>query len=486
MHRMGSYFDPSMPNSTGGGGGGSLKGILSVPSSSTAPPTPPPTSSIPSKKRMAASIDGTGQQLAPLSFPRYGMSGGAAAAAGPSSGFSRSSLHSGSLVSSTSSRPVDRIKRAVRARHPRQLQFPNEDAYYDDAEETDMRHIAALNKRLASLTIADMSPRLVLQRVRVLFDGGDHREAAAFLRRVSMPTFRQVAGELPVDLFMDAMPHSLPILEAIYAKVHLGSTSGTLTMKGRLAFSPEQVVWHIVRFFACNDMHSGGANSLGVIVEMCGPWVSTCKRLLSVLQSADPRLRRVVSDRKRALCRAVEGLGQHGLVATSSSSALVNLHDALRTEFACTQKGYAEAVSKLDSANGSGGHKSSTSSNSSTSSVTSKSSSPPVAQSHQRQLSLRVEEIQERLIRNKTLLDVVEPTLERHRQPLEVLLGILRRRVDLDKEALFQFTQLRKDERLIKHSNAAAGGGGGSSKNPSVAPILMRFQRGCQQASLHR
>ena len=47
---------------------------------------------------------------------------------------------------------------------------------------------------------------------------------------------------------------------------------------------------------------------------------------------------------------------------------------------------------------------------------------PPVAQSHQRQLSLRADEIQERLIRNKSLLTSVEPASEQH--PLQVLLGI--------------------------------------------------------------
>ena len=64
------------------------------------------------------------------------------------------------------------------------------------------------------------------------------------------------------------------------------------------------------------------------------------------------------------------------------------------------------------------------------------SSAPPVAQSHQRQLSLRADEIQERLIRNKRLADALEPATEN--SSLEVLLGILHRRVELDKEALFQ------------------------------------------------
>jgi hypothetical protein len=41
----------------------------------------------------------------------------------------------------------------------------------------DMRQIHALNKRLASLTIADMSPKLALQRILLLYKRGDHRYA---------------------------------------------------------------------------------------------------------------------------------------------------------------------------------------------------------------------------------------------------------------------------------------------------------------------
>ena len=101
---------------------------------------------------------------------------------------------------------------------------------------------------------------------------------------------------------------------------------------------------------------------------------------------------------------------------------------------------------------------------------------------------MRVDEIQERLIKNKTLLNVIEPSLEN--PSLEVLLGILQRRIELDKECLFQFTQIKKDMKLDggsaeKGAAAAAGGkakptqGGGGGH--SVAPVLMRYQRGCQQ-----
>ena len=81
----------------------------------------------------------------------------------------------------------------------------------------------------------------------LLYERGEHREAAAFIRRVSPPTYRQVVTELPIDRFVDSMPHSMPVLEAIYAKVYLASNIGSPSVAGRLSdnFSPECVVWQV-------------------------------------------------------------------------------------------------------------------------------------------------------------------------------------------------------------------------------------------------
>ena len=277
---------------------------------------------------------------------------------------------------------------------------------------------------------------------------------------------------------------------------------------------------------------------------MCGPWVSTCKRLLLILISTEPRVKRIIFERRKALTKAIEGLGQHGLVGTSDDDdySLLHLHDALRLQFERVHKSYTEALNKLETL-----CLTSNASNSSTDIISSNfpkiingagklllkkntsninlennknnnatggisgAGGPPVAQSHQRQLSLRAFEIQERLIKNKSLLNAVEPVLEN--QCLEVLLGILQRRIELDKEVLFQFTQLRKETKLLDvvshtgHSSSSQssnyGDGKGkqasiktkpyvtnyetkhsSTSGQSVAPLLMRFQRGCQQVRI--
>ena len=201
-----------------------------------------------------------------------------------------------------------------------------------------------------------------------------------------------------------------------------------------------------------------------------------------MLLSAEPRLRRLLAERKRALMKAIEGLGQHGMVGTSDEQ-MMNLHSALKLEFEKAQKTYTNGVTKLEALSlvqpgSSKGDKHGGKHGATT--VAGKVA--PIAQSHQRQLSLKASEIQERLIKNKSLLNVVEPTLEN--TPLEVLLGILQQRIELDKECLFQFTQIKKTMKLDAGEKGAAGGGKAKPSpggGHSVAPVLMRYQRGCQQ-----
>ena len=55
----------------------------------------------------------------------------------------------------------------------------------------------------------------------------------------------------------------------------------------------------------------------------------------------------------------------------------------------------------------------------------------------------------------------------------QVLIGILQRRIELDKEVLFQFNTIKHEAGLVDLQE----------KNPTIAPTLMKFQRGCHQVS---
>jgi len=47
------------------------------------------------------------------------------------------------------------------------------------------------------------------------------RSRVSHLRRLSLPTFKQLVSQLPTDHFVENLPQSLPILEAFYSKLFL-------------------------------------------------------------------------------------------------------------------------------------------------------------------------------------------------------------------------------------------------------------------------
>lgn len=62
------------------------------------------------------------------------------------------------------------------------------------------------------------SPRQVLRRLMLLSDGRQYREAAGMVGRLGPSVFRSVVAELPMDILVDALPHSAYLLETFYAR----------------------------------------------------------------------------------------------------------------------------------------------------------------------------------------------------------------------------------------------------------------------------
>ncbi|CAL4157970.1 unnamed protein product, partial [Meganyctiphanes norvegica] len=304
-----------------------------------------------------------------------------------------------------------------------------------------------LETRPSANSSSDKSPRHAVKHILLLTENYQYRDAAAFVHRLPTTTFKTITGDLPMDVLVDAMPHSLPFIESLYCKT---AEVTPPTPGSTVLLRPEAVVWQMVRFFAQQEECLTG----DIRWEFCGPFVTSCKKVLRVIGRSEPKIRKSLQQRRKQLDKAIEGMGHHGLVGTSDES-LQSLHDALKGEFDKVVKNYTQALEKLQELSLSNkNHKSI-------------SHGPaPVHSSHQRQLSITQEEVQQRLIKNKTLLNVVEPTLGNH--SLDVLLGILQRRIEHDKDSLFQFTQLKKESKEVDN-------------NAVVAPILMRYTHACEQ-----
>lgn len=115
-------------------------------------------------------------------------------------------------------------------------------------------------------------------------------------------------------------------------------------------------------------------------------------------------------------------MGCHGL--TPDVCGLTHLHVALKTELQRHIDAYKSALHRLDELG-----------------LSVNDNKKPVDSSHQRLLSLHHEDVQQRLIENKTLLTILDkPAL----QQLRPLIDTLATRVQNDKEALFCVSQIKR------------------------------------------
>jgi hypothetical protein len=341
--------------------------------------------------------------------------------------------------------------------------------------------------------VNEMNPFLALRRIILLYDNLQYQEAAKFIENLHDSTFIKMIPELPIRMMIEALPSSIKILESLFHKLSsINQSNSNVSIK---VFQPDVLVMYLVKLFALQNPHnlSGASKSVNFLLPILQekynsnhPVVISAKKILqvflqSLLASCDqtifilfyflqiilakePNVKAQLVNKKRSLDKAIEGMGHHGLVGTSNNS-LVSIHHAIKLEFEIITQQYKTINQKLEGLNYLDYEKQSIASCVSKGPTTSKSS-------HQRQLSLKQEEFQERLIQNKTLLNAIEPWLITFRS-LQVLTGILQQRIEYDKNVLLQFTQLKNE-----FNNTS-----GIDNSSTIAPVLMRFSYGCGRVS---
>lgn len=189
-------------------------------------------------------------------------------------------------------------------------------------------------------------------------------------------------------------------------------------------------MWQLVRLFG--NTHESGLKQ-------------RCSKLIQALGQWEPNLRQILKERRKSLDQAVQGLGVHGLTADYTGS-LISLHIALKNELQQHIDTYKIAIHKLEEL----------------SNITL--NQDPAQSSHQRLLAITYEDIQQRLIDNKTILTILDkPTLKQ----LSQLIENLSQRVQNDKEVLLCVGQIKRlDPQASIDKKPAAG-------------LLMNFSRGC-------
>nr|XP_029729680.1 uncharacterized protein LOC109415420 [Aedes albopictus] len=269
------------------------------------------------------------------------------------------------------------------------------------------------------------SPRQVLRRLMLLSEGRQYREAATVVGRLGPSVLRSVVAELPMDILIEALPHSTYLLESFFNRLN------TVAPNPKPEVPSEAIMWHLVKLFS--NPHESGLRQ-------------RCTKLAHAIGTWQPSLREALMARRKQLDQAIEGLGVHGLTADHSGS-LISLHIALKNELQRHIETYKTAIHKLEEL----------------SPVTV--NPDPAQSSHQRLLAISHGDIQQRLIDNKTLLTMLDkPALKQ----LSQLLENLSQRVQNDKEVLFCVGQIRRIDTSANTEERPAAG------------LLMNYSRGCE------
>ncbi|XP_060596786.1 uncharacterized protein LOC132750761 isoform X3 [Ruditapes philippinarum] len=277
-----------------------------------------------------------------------------------------------------------------------------------------------------SLTIdaADITDSFALRKVALLFETKKYNECASLIRRLNCVTLSNILHEVPLDVLHDSLPQSLNILEALYVKLYETTENPADFPKEELQI--DQFLQKLVALFAkqsgLNNKHEKNSNSV----------YPSCRSILRVITWVEPNIRRFVRMRKRELDKCLRHLGRHGLVE-SSESTLMNLHDAFKIEVEKVVHNYRAALQKLEELNLSAKHPTG-------SSVIW--GPAPSSSSHHRLMQIRRDDVQERIIKNRTLFNLVEPAISN--QYLKKFIHVLEKRIEYDKMVLFHDTELRK------------------------------------------
>ncbi|KAL3863113.1 hypothetical protein ACJMK2_004887 [Sinanodonta woodiana] len=275
-----------------------------------------------------------------------------------------------------------------------------------------------------SVELAEVPPSFTLRKVAQLFETKKYGECATLIRRLNCVALDAILHEVPVDVLLDSLPHSLVILESLYVKLYEETDAPGNFPREELKM--DEFLRKLVAFFAKDSTTEDSNDKTSNSIYPC------CRNILRVVFWIEPSIQKHIRQRKQALDKCVSRLGRHGLV-TSSSGKLMNLHDSLKVEFEKVVGQYKSALQTLAELDLTTKHPTS-------SSVTF--GPAPTTASHQRLMQVTRTDIQSRIIKNRTVFNIVEPAVMS--QCLKKLVHILEKRIEYDKMTLFNETELRK------------------------------------------
>lgn len=169
---------------------------------------------------------------------------------------------------------------------------------------------------------ADVNISSLVRRLNHLCDNQKFGECAILISRTNPVLLVSCLGSMPLTGLVEAIPHSLEAIEALYSKTH----DCLVEVADFEQLKPCEVIHGIVRWLTSSDEKPAAHKD-----SCLGPYVPVIKEILKIVGRRLPNLPRKLHRRKREMQLGMDELGSHGLV-DSSEFKLVPLHDALWVE----------------------------------------------------------------------------------------------------------------------------------------------------------
>lgn len=275
---------------------------------------------------------------------------------------------------------------------------------------------------------------LALKRLDEMIEGRRYVQLVSHIHDIPDETLMEILDVLPYSKLAKGMPETVVALDALFSRLDRLKTAHNRKVEFPKVFCDQLIV-------QISILLEMGENE----PDMYCQELQVCRQTLTVIVQHYPELREKVDARCRQMAASVDSLAQH--VRIGSDASALTLREAIREEVDNTVKDLKAASEKLDAVSGiSGAGDKATKPGSNRTLGKRKGSKPsidPGELTHQDNMAVSQRHIQDRLIRNQTLMSIVKPASRRGNLP--ALIDMLDERLRNDKDVLTSVTQIKSE-----------------------------------------
>lgn len=79
--------------------------------------------------------------------------------------------------------------------------------------------LVSINRQTPSLKVKDYDPGYALRKIAMMYEKNENKEVASLIGNLSSATLNKIYPDFPIDMFIEGMPQTLGIINALYSRI---------------------------------------------------------------------------------------------------------------------------------------------------------------------------------------------------------------------------------------------------------------------------